>query len=159
MEITDALFLIAIMLLISMTVITVHRSCAPRRARRMCDGFGNLLGGITQREAFLGGSHDQPDALEEVVLDTTSRGLVPRAVQPQHTANLWKSDFSQPKTDDQGMRHTSFSSDLLTPYKDQYKLLEVDPEYKPVRAPHVRDTVWEPLGVGASCSDPISCMV
>ena len=157
MATTDALLLIAIMLLISMTVITITR---PRAYTPPCDAFGNrLLSGITKREMFLGGSHDQPDSLEEITLEPMSRGLIPRAKQPQHTSNLWKSDLSQPAADDRGMRHTYFSSDLLTPYKNQHELLSVNPEYRPVKAPHVGDTVVELFGGSPSaCSDPISCM-
>ena len=39
------------------------------------------------------GEH-HPDPINDAAQDTKSRGLVPNANQPLHTANLWKSDTS-----------------------------------------------------------------
>lgn len=144
MSTTDVMLVITIMLLLSMTAMNIHRSrLIDQVNENPCDGFSGPFSAIENRETFIGG-YDQIDPLEEMTNHPKSRGTVPQSTQPQHTANLWKSSYSQAEADDSGMRNTSFSSDLLTPYRNEYKLRSANPESIEVRAPHAGDTIWEP---------------
>lgn len=50
--------------------------------------------------------------------DTVSRGIVPYQNQPDHIANLWKCDYSHPKTlEGAGCLDTIFASDYPTPLR------------------------------------------
>lgn len=156
MATTDVLLIITIMLLVCVTVVNVRKSCgADVRARRLCDQFKNPYG--YPEDSFIDGVHDKPDALEEMTNHPAKRGLVPRIKQPQHTENMWKSAYSQAEADDRGVRNTTFSSDLLTPYRNEYKLRSVNPKHIEVRHPNADDTVWEPFKAGPieGCSNPL----
>jgi hypothetical protein len=67
----------------------------------------------------------------------------PNFKQPQHTKNLWKSAYSQPITDDVGRRHSSFSSDLLTPFYNQYKMKRIGETNREVKPAAMKKMVFE----------------
>lgn len=81
-------------------------------------------------ENFINDEIDNETDLDEVVYHPKSRGLIPDLKQPQHTKNLWKTDLSHPKLDSFGVSTSKFSSDLLTPLKNQFTLNKVNPNYK-----------------------------
>ena len=57
---------------------------------------------------------DKPRSLREVEQDTLSRGFVPEKNQPNHTANMWKCEYSHPQLNDLGQPDTIFGSDYPT---------------------------------------------
>lgn len=54
--------------------------------------------------------------MNEIDQTTWSRGFVPNPQQPNHTANLWKCEYSHPNIRD-GQRETVFESDYPTPMR------------------------------------------
>jgi hypothetical protein len=56
--------------------------------------------------------------LNDVEQSTISRGVVPYQNQPDHVANLWKCDYSHPRTlEGAGCLDTIFASDYPTPLR------------------------------------------
>jgi hypothetical protein len=57
--------------------------------------------------------------LNDLEQDVSFRGIIPDADQPNHTANLWKCDYSHPQIAINGAGNpvTSFSSDFITPLR------------------------------------------
>lgn len=54
--------------------------------------------------------------LNELEQSTRSRGYVPEILQPNHTANLWKCEYSHPQMSN-GHLDTVFASDYPTPIR------------------------------------------
>src|SRR6476661_9778612 len=64
-----------------------------------------------ENRVFCEATENDPQApgLHEVVQHTRSRGYVPEATQPNHVANMWKSDYSQCDSDDAVERNEHYS--------------------------------------------------
>lgn len=160
MATTDVLLIVTIILLICATAINMKGGSRtypvpyPKYIPRSCDGnsgFNNIL----SDGRFVSGMTWDEDAsdVDEMTNHPRGRGLVPRVEQPQHTKNLWKSFPTQPDCDFLGRRHTHFSSDLLTPYKDQFKLMSVDPHLKEVKPAPIGYSVFEKFSTPSHSDD------
>lgn len=153
---TDVLLVVTIVLLLGVTGLNVNsgrqgrcpKPC-PTYIPRPCEGFDNPFAEIERKEDMFishGNEYDADD-IDEMTNHPRGRGLVPEIRQPQHTKNLWKSAYTQPNPDEMGRRHTYFSSDLLTPYRDQYSLLKVNPYNKEVKPPIMGSSIFEDFAV------------
>jgi hypothetical protein len=86
--------------------------------------------------------------VDEIREHTKSRGLVPKSnYQKNNTKNYWKSYFSQPVVDNITRSNDMYSSDLMTPYRNQHKLRKVNPSLRKVKAPVVGSTLFEKVSV------------
>lgn len=159
MTTTDVLLVVTIMLLFAATGInmkggskTCQAPCSDYRSRKCESGFQgnyNPMASIESKENFISGMFLENEYLEDNDVDEMrdhpkGRGLVPKSIyQKNNTENYWKVQSSQPYVDDLGRRHTRFSSDLMTPYKNQHKLRNVDPGLKEVKPALIGSTVFE----------------
>ena len=153
LQTTDVLLIVTVILLICATGINMKggtRTCpvpCPTYIPRPCGSSG--FTSVRSDEGYVSGMTYDDDFtdVDELTNHTRGRGLVPRVEQPQHTKNLWKAFSSQPDYDFLGRRHTYFSSDLLTPYKDQNKLRSVDPYLREVKPAPMGSSLFEDFAV------------
>lgn len=163
MTTTDVLLVVTIVLLLAATGINMKegtRTCpvpCPTYLPRPCgsgfQGNYNPMASVESKENFVAGmtwddTYIEDNDVDEMRDHPRGRGLVPKSIyQKNNTENYWKVLTSQPGADDLGRRHTMFSSDLMTPYKNQHDLRKVNPYLREVKAAPVGSTLFEKFSV------------
>jgi hypothetical protein len=159
MTTTDVLLVVTIVLLLTATGINMKggtRTCpvtCPTYLPRPCSsdfqGHYDPMYSTESQENFaasmtLDGTYIEDNDVDEMRDHPKSRGLVPKSInQKNNTKNYWKVRTSQPGADDLGRRHSKFSSDLTTPYKNQHDLRKVNPQLREVKPAPVGSTIFE----------------
>jgi hypothetical protein len=163
MTTTDVLLVVTIVLLLTATGINMKGgtkkypvSCTkylPRPCSSDFQGNYDPTASIKSQENFAAsmnwdGTYIEDNDVDELRDHPKGRGLVPKSIhQKNNTQNYWKVRTSQPGADDLGRRHTRFSSDLMTPYKNQHDLRKVNPQLREVKPAPVGSTVFEKFSV------------
>jgi hypothetical protein len=163
MTTTDVLLLVTIALLLAATSInmsggkmkdpTACPTYIPRRCGSSFKGHMNPMDSVESKENFVADKawddwYIEDNDVDEMRDHPKSRGIVPKSnYQKNNTQNYWKARASQPGVDDLGRRHTTFSSDLVTPFKNQHYLRKVNPELREVKPATVGSTIFEKFAV------------
>jgi hypothetical protein len=157
---TDVLLIITIVLLVAATEMNLsggkngrckaqHPTYVPRPSGKS-ECYNPFAEIERKEEMFTSGVDHEDNEIDELVNHPRKRGVVPTIKQPQHTKNLWKAEKTDPGYDDHGRRHSHFSSDLLTPYRDQYELLGVKSSNRTVKPPQMGSSVFENFAIHQS---------
>lgn len=162
MNTTDVLLVVTIVLLLVATGVSIngephkYSEKYPVYNRHSCNhscrGKHNL-NDVDYKKDFakikcLDDSYIEDNDVDEMCSHPKSRGLAPKSIYTKNnTQNYWKTQASQPDADDLGRYHTSFSSDLVTPYKNQHSLLGVNPDMMEVKHSPFGSTIFEKSSV------------
>ena len=121
----EVIFALVLLILI-MVIFVVFCTSKKRRPHRACQcaACRGLLAGPYKWRPTERSEHEDP-GLNDMDQSTKTRGNPPKVDQPNHTANMWKAEFSQPQFDCHGRLANRLNYSIETPLRVNAVSLDV----------------------------------